>query len=179
MPRSNEVSSRISRRSGLRQARGRDLRRLLFPPRGALRAAWGHALPHVPRVPNGGRLGLRANPASCSARCPPWRRRTRLVDSRPDARGTTPRDGREAKRARRSAGDGGGLPLGLILVGLLAAYGLLFILFNSEQVDVSFVFFNADISLVVALLIMGGIGFVAGYSVRELRARRSARRPAP
>lgn len=85
----------------------------------------------------------------------------------------------ETKRARRGSSDGGGLPLGLILAGLLAAYGLLFILFNSDQVDVSFVFFNADISLVVALLITAGIGFVAGYAVRELRARRHARRPAP
>ena len=85
----------------------------------------------------------------------------------------------ETKRARSGSGDGGGLPLGLILVGLLAAYGLLFILFNSDQVDVSFVFFNADISLVVALLITAGIGFVAGYAVRELRERRHARRPAP
>jgi uncharacterized integral membrane protein len=90
-----------------------------------------------------------------------------------------PPEAGETKRARRGSGDGGGLPLGLILVGLLAAYGLLFILFNSDQVDVSFVFFNADISLVVALLITAGIGFVAGYSVRELRARRHTRRPAP
>jgi uncharacterized integral membrane protein len=71
-----------------------------------------------------------------------------------------------------------GLPLGLILVGLLAAYGLLFILFNSDQVDVSFVFFNAEISLVVALLITAGIGFAAGYAFRELRTRR-ARGPSP
>ena len=75
--------------------------------------------------------------------------------------------------------DGGGFPLGLILVGLLAAYGLLFIIFNADQVDVSFVFFDAQISLVVALLITAAIGFVAGYAVRELRTRRRARRAAP
>lgn len=80
---------------------------------------------------------------------------------------------------RRGQEGDGGLPLGLILVGLLAAYGLLFIIFNSDQVDVSFVFFDAQISLVVALLITAGIGFAAGYAVRELRARRRARRPAP
>ena len=65
--------------------------------------------------------------------------------------------------------DDAGLPLGLILVGLLAAYGLLFILFNSDQVNVSFVFFEA-------LLITAGIGFAAGYYLREIRARRRARR---
>ena len=72
--------------------------------------------------------------------------------------------------------DDAGLPLGLILVGLLAAYGLLFILFNSDQVNVSFVFFDAEISLVVALLITAGIGFAAGYYLREIRGRRRARR---
>src|SRR5262245_49661024 len=40
--------------------------------------------------------------------------------------------------------DDAGLPLGLILVGILAAYGLLFILFNSDQVNLSFVFFDAE-----------------------------------
>ena len=71
-----------------------------------------------------------------------------------------------------------GLPLGLILVGLLAAYGLLFIIFNANQVDVSFVFFSAQISLVVALLITAAIGFVAGYAFREVRLRRRAGRAA-
>jgi uncharacterized integral membrane protein len=78
------------------------------------------------------------------------------------------------KRGRSS--DDAGLPLGLILVGLLAAYGLLFIIFNSDQVGVSFVFFDAKISLVVALLITAGIGFAAGYAFREIRERRRVRR---
>jgi uncharacterized integral membrane protein len=80
---------------------------------------------------------------------------------------------------KRRRDEDSGLPLGLILVGLLAAYGLLFIIFNSDQVDVSFVFFDAQISLVVGLLITAGIGFAAGYSFRELRERRRARRSAP
>ena len=81
-----------------------------------------------------------------------------------------------APKQKPGRGDDAGLPLGLILVGLLASYGLLFILFNSDQVDVSFVFFNAEISLVVALLITAGIGFAAGYYLREIRGRRRARR---
>jgi uncharacterized integral membrane protein len=84
----------------------------------------------------------------------------------------------ETKREQRKPDDAG-LPLGLILIGLLAAYGVLFILFNSEQVDVSFVFFDAKISLVIALLITAAIGFLAGYTFRELRTRRRARRPSP
>jgi uncharacterized integral membrane protein len=80
---------------------------------------------------------------------------------------------------KRGRDDDSGLPLGLILVGVLAAYGLLFILFNSDQVGVSFVFFDAQISLVVALLITAGIGFAAGYSFREIRERRRARRSPP
>jgi uncharacterized integral membrane protein len=80
------------------------------------------------------------------------------------------------QKPKPGRGDDAGLPLGLILVGLLASYGLLFILFNSDQVDVSFVFFDAEISLVVALLITAGIGFAAGYYLREIRGRRRARR---
>jgi uncharacterized integral membrane protein len=82
-------------------------------------------------------------------------------------------------KASPKADDDAGLPLGLILIGLLAAYGVLFILFNSDQVNVSFVFFDAQISLVVALLITAAIGFLAGYGFRELRARRRARRSTP
>ena len=94
-----------------------------------------------------------------------------MADEQPTAPRSPPQKGRP--------GDDDGLPLGLILVGLLAAYGLLFIIFNSDQVDVSFVFFDAKISLVVALLITAGIGFAAGYSFRELRARRRSGRSAP
>jgi uncharacterized integral membrane protein len=85
--------------------------------------------------------------------------------------------GAQPKTRSRKPDDDGGLPLGLILIGLLAAYGVLFILFNSEQVDVSFVFFDAEISLVIALLITAAIGFLAGYTFRELRARRRAGQP--
>jgi uncharacterized integral membrane protein len=85
----------------------------------------------------------------------------------------------QPKTRSQKPDDDGGLPLGLILIGLLAAYGVLFILFNSDQVNVSFVFFDAEISLVIALLITAGIGFLAGYGFRELRDRRRARRSSP
>ena len=67
-------------------------------------------------------------------------------------------------------------PWKLIVFAVLAVYALLIIFLNREQVDVSFVFFSAEISLVVALLITAGIGFAAGYYLREIRGRRRARR---
>ena len=78
---------------------------------------------------------------------------------------------------KRGDDDDSGLPLGLILVGLLAAYGLLRPL-QLDQVDVSFVFFDAQISLVVALLITAGSASRPA-TVREWRDRRRARRATP
>jgi uncharacterized integral membrane protein len=65
-------------------------------------------------------------------------------------------------------------PWKLIAFGVLAAYVLLIIFLNREQVDVSFVFFSAKISKLVLILICVGIGFAAGYLFEQLRARRKA-----
>jgi hypothetical protein len=56
----------------------------------------------------------------------------------------------------------------------LRACGLhdLIVLFNRKQVEVSFVFFSARISLLVLILLCVGIGFAAGYLFDQLRARR-------
>jgi uncharacterized integral membrane protein len=67
-----------------------------------------------------------------------------------------------------------GTPWRLILFGALAVYGVLIILFNRKQVDVSFVFFSAQISLLVLILLYLGIGFAAGYLFDQLRARRKS-----
>ena len=67
-----------------------------------------------------------------------------------------------------------GTPWRLILFGALAVYGVLIILFNRKQVDVSFVFFSAQISLLVLILLCLGIGFAAGYLFDQLRARRKS-----
>jgi uncharacterized integral membrane protein len=64
------------------------------------------------------------------------------------------------------------LPWRLILFGALAVYAVLIILLNRKQVDVSFVFFSAEISLLVLILLCVGMGFAAGYLFEELRARR-------
>lgn len=63
-------------------------------------------------------------------------------------------------------------PWKLIVFGLLALYAVLIILFNRKQVEVSFVFFSAEISLLVLILLCVGIGFAAGYLFDQLRARR-------
>ena len=66
-------------------------------------------------------------------------------------------------------------PLRLILFGVLAAYAILIVLFNRKQVEVSFVVFSAEISLLVLILLCVGIGFAAGYLFDQLRDRRKRR----
>jgi uncharacterized integral membrane protein len=65
-----------------------------------------------------------------------------------------------------------GTPWKLIVLGALAVYALLIVVFNREQVEVSFVFFSAEISLLVLIVLCVGIGFAAGYLFDQLRARR-------
>lgn len=64
------------------------------------------------------------------------------------------------------------VPWRLIAFGALAVYAVLIVLLNRKQVDVSFVFFSAEISLLVLILLCVGIGFAAGYLFEELRDRR-------
>ncbi len=65
-----------------------------------------------------------------------------------------------------------GTPWKLVAFGVLAVYAILIVVFNREQVDVSFVFFSAEISLLVLIVLCVGIGFAAGYLFDQLRARR-------
>ena len=65
-----------------------------------------------------------------------------------------------------------GVPWRLILFAALAVYAVLIVLLNRKQVDVSFVFFSAEISLLVLILLCVGLGFAAGYLFDELRSRR-------
>jgi uncharacterized integral membrane protein len=69
-------------------------------------------------------------------------------------------------------GEGRELPIGLILAGLLLVYGVLFIILNSDEVDISFVFFSTRVSLVIALVLAIVLGFAAGYLVHSARIRR-------
>ena len=63
-------------------------------------------------------------------------------------------------------------PWKLIVFGVLAVYALLIVVFNREQVEVSFVFFTTRISLLVLILLCVGLGFVGGYLFNQIRARR-------
>jgi uncharacterized integral membrane protein len=69
----------------------------------------------------------------------------------------------------------GDTPWKLIVFGVLALYAILIIVFNREQVEVSFVFFSAEISLLVLILLCVGIGFATGYLFEQLRDRRKGR----
>lgn len=64
------------------------------------------------------------------------------------------------------------VPWSLIVFGVLAAYAVVVVLLNREQVNVDFVFFSADISKLVLILLCLGIGFAAGYLFDHLRERR-------
>jgi uncharacterized integral membrane protein len=63
-------------------------------------------------------------------------------------------------------------PWRLIVFAALALYAILIVLFNRNEVEVSFVFFTAQISLLVLILLCVGIGFAAGYLFDQLRDRR-------
>jgi len=66
-------------------------------------------------------------------------------------------------------------PWKLIVFGILAVYAILIILFNRDEVEVSFVFFSARISLLVLILLCVGLGFAAGFLFDQLRDRRKRR----
>jgi uncharacterized integral membrane protein len=64
----------------------------------------------------------------------------------------------------------------LVLIGILIALLVAFILGNSEQVRVSFVFFHSRFSLIWVLLVTNLLGFIAGYL---LHSRLGVRRGRP
>jgi uncharacterized integral membrane protein len=66
------------------------------------------------------------------------------------------------------------VPWRLIVFAVLAVYAILIVLFNRKEVEVSFVFFTAEISLLVLILLCVGIGFAAGFLFDQLRRRRAA-----
>lgn len=70
------------------------------------------------------------------------------------------------------------IPWKLIAIGVLAVYALLIVLFNRKQVEVSFVFFSARISLLVLILLCVGLGFVGGFLFDQL-ARGARSRVSP
>lgn len=74
--------------------------------------------------------------------------------------------------AKPPSSDKSEIPWKRIAFVALVVYALLIVLFNREEVEVSFVFFSAKISLLVLILLCVGLGFAAGYLFDDLRARR-------
>jgi len=62
-----------------------------------------------------------------------------------------------------------------ILFAVLALYAVLLVILNADQVEISFVFFSAEISLLVLILLCLGIGFAAGFLFDRMRERRKRR----
>jgi hypothetical protein len=63
-------------------------------------------------------------------------------------------------------------PWALIAFAVLAGYALLIVLFNREEVRISFVFFSAQISKLVLILLCLGLGFAGGFLFDRWRERR-------
>lgn len=59
----------------------------------------------------------------------------------------------------------------LIVIAVLAVYAFLIVIFNREEVDISFVLFSTRISKLVLILLCLGIGFVLGYLFDGWRRR--------
>jgi uncharacterized integral membrane protein len=74
---------------------------------------------------------------------------------------TGPFESRDAKR--------------LVAIGALVLYGVLFVVLNSHNVSISFVFFNTHVPVLVALLVAGGIGVGAGWLLANRQAGRQTR----
>ena len=52
---------------------------------------------------------------------------------------------------------------------------MLFVILNSHNVSISFVFFNTHVPVLVALLLAGGIGVGAGWLLANRKAGRQTR----
>ena len=69
------------------------------------------------------------------------------------------------------------IPWLVIVFGVLALYAILLVVLNSEQVEVSFVFFTAEISKLVLIALCLGIGFAIGFLFDRIREHRRNRAP--
>ncbi|HLB04428.1 MAG TPA: lipopolysaccharide assembly protein LapA domain-containing protein [Gaiellaceae bacterium] len=70
------------------------------------------------------------------------------------------------------------IPWSLVGLAAVALYALLLVFLNDEQVDVHFVFFTAEISKLVLILLCLGLGFAGGFFFDRWRHRRKRRETA-
>jgi uncharacterized integral membrane protein len=75
-------------------------------------------------------------------------------------------EGRRPASAKRDT------PWTLIGFAVLAIYVVLLIILNREEVDIDFVFFSAEISKLVLILLCVIIGFASGFLFDRWRQRR-------
>ena len=73
---------------------------------------------------------------------------------------------------RPVASEGREIPWRLVALAVILVYGILFVILNSKEVSVSFVFFTPKVSLIVALVLALLIGFLAGYLFDTVRDRK-------
>lgn len=64
-------------------------------------------------------------------------------------------------------------PIRLVITGLLIAYGVAFVLANNGEIELDFVFFKQDASLVVALILIAALGFAVGFLAHMSYRRRN------
>ncbi len=64
------------------------------------------------------------------------------------------------------------IPWMLVGFAVLAAYAVLIVVLNREEVDISFVFFSTRISKLVLILLCLGIGFAGGFLFDRWSQRR-------
>ena len=88
-------------------------------------------------------------------------------DHLPERRPPDGRDGLDERQVRQLALIGA-----LVLVVSLL---LIFVIENSDEVSVSFVFFSADISLIWVIVLSAVVGAVAGAFISHLVRRRFSR----
>jgi len=68
-----------------------------------------------------------------------------------------------------------GLPIGLIITGVVAVAAVIFIVQNSEDAAVEFLVFNATVPLSLVIVVSMALGAVLGWFVAYMRRRRKRR----
>lgn len=58
----------------------------------------------------------------------------------------------------------------LILTGILAVLAIVFVIVNTNQVEINFIFFKVTAPLLIALLVAMLLGFIIGLIFPKLRA---------
>jgi uncharacterized integral membrane protein len=90
------------------------------------------------------------------------------AQSQPPA-GDGPSTGSSAPAEKRDT------PWTMIIIGVVALYALIVALLNSERVKVDFLFFSANVRLLVLIFLCLGLGFVVGFLFDRWRAGRKHR----